>query len=152
METITTSKLKEMLCARISDSEWEALERGGNTAQESGNCKTPGPGGDLCISSFNRSVMLRLRDSMKDDALDVVDCADVRKLADDLSAYLAEYMADRPEGHKWIIIACLYLTFVEKLPMHPQEAAKWQKVGDRYVCPNNVPDSITCGYCVCEAK
>ena len=74
----------------------------------------------------------------------------VRELTEDLEKYLAEYLADHPEGHKWIIIACLYLTFAEGLPMHPQHAAKWQKTASGYVCPHKVEDSITCRYCVCR--
>ncbi len=66
------------------------------------------------------------------------------------SRYVVRYMKDKPEGHKWIILACLYLTFVEHLPMHPQHAAGWIEKDGRYYCPHMVPDSITCRYCMCE--
>jgi uncharacterized protein (UPF0305 family) len=59
-------------------------------------------------------------------------------------------MADRPEGHKWIILACLYLTFAERLPMHPQSAAKWIEKDGRFYCRYMEEDSVTCRYCMCE--
>ena len=149
-----TAQLKE----RISPQEAEQLRNG-----------TDG----LCISAFNRDVCLRLLDAeiprgtVDRDSADracpkspkntadsdsaAIDPADVAALEADLSAYLNEYMEDRPEGHKWIILACLYLTFAERLPMHPQSAAKWVEKDGRYYCPSMAPESITCKYCMCES-
>ena len=106
-------------------------------------------GKGLCISVFNRDVCLRL---LENGCLGggPVSSEKAERLAAELRDYLNEYMKDKPEGHKWIILACLYLTFLEHLPMHPQSAAKWTEKDGRYFCPSMEPDSITCSYCMCE--
>ncbi|MBQ9826796.1 MAG: hypothetical protein IJM61_06420 [Firmicutes bacterium] len=114
----------------------------------------------LCVSAFNRDVCLRLLDaeiSMSGESgtknstgRDAVDPDDAARLEADLASYLNEYMADRPGGHKWIILACLYLTFAERLPMHPQSAAKWIEKDGRFYCRYMEEDSVTCRYCMCE--
>lgn len=137
---MTVTEFTAQLKARISPREAEQLRNG-----------TDG----LCISAFNRDVCLRLLDDIPGVTVDrdfaVIDPTDAAALEADLSAYLNEYMADRPEGHKWIILACLYLTFAERLPMHPQSAAKWVEKDGRYYCPSMAPESITCKYCMCES-
>ena len=131
---MTVDELKKDLVLRISEQEADALRRGTES---------------FYISPFNRDVCLRLLDDAKTDRSLVFE-AKVRELESELTDYLNEYMQDKPEGHKWIIIACLYLTFAEHLPMHPQAAAKWTERDGRFFCPNMVPESITCGYCMCE--
>ena len=114
-------------------------------------------GKGLCISSFNRDVCLRLLDYDRSGSFcgsagsSPVPQEKIEKLEAELRDYLNEYMQDRPEGHKWIIIACLYLTFAEHLPMHPQQAAKWVEKDGRYYCPSMAPESITCSCCMCES-
>ena len=136
-----TSEFIKQLKERISPREAALLRKG-----------TDG----LCISTFNRDVCLRLLDAEISTvggtgcAAAEFDPADAARLEADLTAYLNEYMADKPEGHKWIILACLYLTFAERLPMHPQSAAKWVEKDGRYYCPSMAPESVTCGYCMCE--
>lgn len=131
---MTVSEYKKSLAGEISEKEAAALRSGGS---------------GLCISDFNRSVCLRLLDNECTDESSV-SLADARELRKDLEDYLAEYMQDRPEGHKWIILACLQLTFVDRLPMHPQHAANWTEKDGRYYCSHMVPESITCRYCMCE--
>ena len=136
MEHNTASKkqYKESLASQISGEEASALRMGG---------------AGLCISEFNRAVCLRLLDlECADEGMVSLESAE--ELRGDLESYLNEFMQDRPEGHKWIILACLYLTFVEHLPMHPQQAAKWVEKDGKYFCPSMAPDSITCRYCMCE--
>ena len=129
---VTAAVFRTKLAGQISAEEEVALRSGG-----------------LCINDFNRAVCLRLLDQeCTDDS--PVSLADAEELRGDLEAYLKEYMQDKPEGHKWIILACLYLTFVEHLPMHPQHAAKWIEKGGRYYCPSMEPESITCRFCMCE--
>lgn len=116
--------------------------------------------GGLCVSEFNRDVCLRLLDAEipthgESGAKTYagggnVDPDDAASLENDLASYLNEYMTDRPEGHKWIILACLYLTFAERLPMHPQSAAKWIEKDGRFYCRYMEEDSVTCRYCMCE--
>ena len=136
MMTSTIAEFKRRLRAMISDEERAALFSGGE---------------GLTISAFNRDVMLRLLEDGADGDAEVPEDG-VRQLTEELTAYLEEYMPDRPEGHKWIVLACLYLTFAEGLPMHPQTAGGWRKVGERYVCPNRVGDSFICRTCVCESE
>lgn len=128
---MTAFELKNELCGNISEEEWAALEAGEG----------------LYINDHNRSTMLRMRDWSGEDK--EVPEPSVRELSEDLSAYLSEYMGDHPEAHKWIIMACIYLTFMERIPMHPKSTG-WEYVDGRYVCPHCVPDSIICGYCMCE--
>ena len=131
---MTAYELKEKLKNRISSEEAEKLRNSGE---------------GLYISGFNRDVCLRLLDNCRDDESKVPD-DNIDALESELKDYLNEYMPDRPEGHKWIIIACEYLTFIEHKPMHPQHAAKWVEKGGKYYCPSMQPESITCICCVCN--
>ena len=131
---MTAYELKEKLKKQISPEEAEKLRNGGE---------------GLCISSFNRDVCLRMLYNYSDDE-SLVPFEQIDALESELKNYLNEYMQDRPEGHKWIIIACEYLTFIEHKPMHPQFAAKWVEKDGRYYCPSMQPESITCSSCVCN--
>ena len=131
---MTAGELKEKLKKQISLEEAEKLRSGGES---------------LCISSFNRDVCLRLLDNCSDEDTMVSD-EKIDALESELKDYLNIYMQDRPEGHKWIIIACEYLTFIEHKPMHPQSAAKWTEKDGKYYCPGMQPDSITCRCCMCN--
>ena len=131
---MTNKELLFRLRSKISDDERRALADSSE---------------DLYISDFNRKVIFQM---LGCDVLESEETPgeNVRELAEDLAKYLDEYMADHPEGHKWIIIACLYLTFIEKLPMHPRKAVKWQENDGEYICPSKEESSVTCRYCVCK--
>ena len=131
---MTANDLKNTLKERISTQDAEALR-----------CGTEG----LCISGFNREVCLRLLDDGSEDSAPVP-AEKIIALEKELTDYLNTYMQDRPEGHKWIIMACEYLTYIERLPMHPQHAAKWTEKDGNYYCPNMEPESLTCSCCVCR--
>ena len=131
---MTAGEFKEKLKKQISPEEAEKLRNGGES---------------LCISSFNRDVCARLLDNNSDDE-GMVSGEKIDALESELKNYLNEYMQDRPEGHKWIIIACENLTFIEHKPMHPQFAAKWVETDGRDYCPGMQPESITCSCCVCN--
>ena len=128
-------------------------------------------GGDLRINPYNRATMVRmlkmgeelekLREAgriskarsgsssgpEKDQPLDL-DSA--RALHDQLQTYLNLYMADQPQAHKWIILACLFSAFLVREPMHPQEMAKWVRRGDAYACPaKEVTEDSLCRWCAC---
>ena len=69
--------------------------------------------------------------------------------------YLDIYMSDAPAGHRWIVLASLYLTYVARRPMHPIERAdvivESRDGSVRYCCPNKIPgDNPICDACVCE--
>ena len=132
---MTVSELKNELASQISSEEADALRSGRS----------------LCINDFNRKVCVRLLDNERADET-TVPAERIEHLKKELSDYLKQYMADKPEGHKWIILACLYLTYVEHLPMHPQSAATWIEKDGKYYCAAMVPESITCSSCVCEKR
>ena len=132
---MTVSELKNELASQISNEEADALRSGRS----------------LCINDFNRKVCVRLLDNERVDET-AVPAERIEHLKAELSDYLKQYMADKPEGHKWIILVCLYLTYVERLPMHPQSAATWIEKDGKYYCAAMVPESITCSSCVCEKR
>ncbi len=113
----------------------------------------------LYISQYNRATIIRMLDMEKtiadpektEDA--VIDIGQVRYLKDALRNYLDVYMADRPDGHKWIVLSCLFSTFIAGEPMHPQEVAHWEKIGDSYCCPaRDASEDSLCLWCACQKK
>ena len=128
-------EFKEMLASRISSHEAEML-------------RTSDP--ELYISDFNREVCLRILDVPVHDDDSEIDEKDVRQLEESLDAFLCKYMDDHRDAHKWIVLACLELTFVEGRPMHPQKKAGWKEIDSHYYCPSMEKDSIVCTYCACE--
>ena len=71
-------------------------------------------------------------------------------MEDSLNAFLCMYMDDHREAHKWIVLSCLELTFVEGRPMHPQKKAGWKEIDGHYYCPSMEKGSVVCTYCACE--
>lgn len=134
---MTGSELRKKLESRISPEEKEML-------------RSSDPG--LDISDFNRSVCMRIIEPEEDFDCDQaeIDESAADELESSLKEFLSEYMADRPEAHKWIVLSCLELTFVERRPMHPQSSASWVFRDGKYLCPSMNRDSIICSYCACE--
>ena len=106
-------EFKDMLAARITQREAELL-------------KTSDPA--LYISDFNREVCRRILEEPAPEEDSEIDENDVRELEDSLNAFLCMYMDDHREAHKWIVLSCLELTFVEGRPMHPQKKAGWKEI------------------------
>ncbi len=131
---ISAAEYLRELTARISREEREDLE----------NNET------LCISVYNRATLLRmLRDSGDREAAVDTDRAEALEAA--LQAYLDQYMSDMPQGHKWIILCCLYLSMVAGEPLHPQAVAGWSREGDRYYCrAREEQPGSTCLWCACS--
>ncbi|MBQ2545549.1 MAG: DUF2115 family protein [Clostridia bacterium] len=130
------AELLRRLRAAIGAEEWTALEEG-----------------RLYISGHNRETLLEMRDAPAppgevDDALaEALDAA--------LERYLREYMAERPEGWKWIRLSCSYLSFIARRPLHPIRPLGIRRTalpdgGARYECPqrSEAPDAV-CRWCVC---
>ncbi len=135
---ITKKQLLEQLAGHISDAERVALEDDGR---------------ELVISRYNRATVLKLL-SMKESGADygpiAVDTALVDGFKRALEEYLDRYMWEQPEGHKWIILSCLFLTFIVREPMHPQEIVHWERLGDLYQCPSReMQAGSLCRWCVC---
>lgn len=108
----------------------------------------------LVINEHNRRTLLEMRagsciaDEDFDEELALA-------LDGDLRAYLGEYMADQPEGHKWIVVASLYLAFVARRPMHAIDRAgiiiEERDSATVYYCPSKTSgESLICDCCVCE--
>lgn len=136
---ITKSELLKRILKEISQEEWNALEEHPKT---------------LCISAFNRQTLLEARKvSCKEGTAQINRIEELYQVTSD---YLNEQMRERPEGHKWILLSCLYLTFLAERPMHPQEIVKYRReendAGIRYFCPcKDESAGSVCLYCVAEA-
>ena len=104
----------------------------------------------LYISDFNRKVCLRIIGEPAPDYDSEIDERDVKRLEESLDAFLCKYMDDHREAHKWIVLSCLELTFIEGRPMHPQEKAGWKEIDGHYYCPSMEKGSVVCTYCACE--
>lgn len=131
--------LLEELKREISPGEWELLA--------SEPCPFP-------ISEHNRRTLLTMREQT-DAAPGKVDGDRVKELRRRLSVYLERYMPAQPKGHKWIILASLYLTFILERPMHPAEAVHFrtERIAGKltYLCPCKSPDEESvCYFCVCR--
>ena len=138
MESIRQSELRNELCGKISERERELLTEG-----------SP----ELSVSGFNRAKITEMFTYPAGEKS--VDLSRVRALHHALKMYLDEYMAEKPEAHRWIILSCLYLAFIREEPLHPQEAAGYVTRSDHgkkmYFCPlrESGPGSI-CSFCVCR--
>ncbi len=150
---MNTREFCKELVGRITHAEWDALDR----------CDP-----SLTINSHNREALLEMRAlCMAPNAAEATDKHVLLELEVDLQAaenlsrylqeYLDQYMSDNPEGHKWIVLASLYLAFVARRPLHPIDRAGVvveQLDGTTvYRCPLKVPaDNPICDACVCLAK
>lgn len=133
---MTKSDLLKKLQEAVSQEEWEEL------AAEK-----------LYVSRFNRGVLLEMR-TAEFPQEDLPEQA-VTELHTVLEKFLREHMKENPEGWKWVILSCLYLTFLAERPMHPTEMMdiKVSEVGGKkvYECPSKDNHKNTaCYYCVCK--
>ena len=106
---------------------------------------------ELIIGQANRKTMLRMLEYELDEETKI-DGKSVETLKCMFEDYLDKYMADKPQGHIFIVICCLFSTFIVKEPMHPQHASNWQRIGENeYRCPyyDDALNSL-CNWCVCE--
>ena len=165
---MNTREFCKELVGQITHAEWDALDR----------CDP-----SLTINNHNREALLEMRalcmapdtaEAAKEPThpeLDVdleaadehtqpepeVDLQAAESLARYLQEYLDQYMSDNPEGHKWIVLASLYLAFVARRPLHPIDRAGVvvEQLDGRtiYRCPLKVPgDNPICDACVCLEK
>ena len=122
----------------ITPSERKALENGGE---------------GLVIGRYNRETLLRMLDMDDLPEGQGVDPERLEGLEGALRDYLNRYMPDQPEGHKWIVLSCLFLALVVREPMHPREIVGWRQAGGAYICPTREPSSGSiCRWCVCRGE
>ncbi len=128
----------KQLCNAVTCQEWKSLEQNDPA---------------LTIGQFNRETLLRMRDT-EPPSFEISE-ASIQGLSALLQNYLDEYMMDRPEGRRWIILSCCYLALLQKRPMHPQTAVHWICRAENgrvsYLCPckDSGKESV-CTYCVCQ--
>lgn len=106
------------------------------------------------ISAHNRSVMLEILDSTEQWEGEV-SAELVRELKDTLEAYLGIYMAEQKESWKWIILSCVYLSFLRQIPLHAQESVHYmvreENGAPAYYCPmREEAAGSVCLFCVCK--
>lgn len=134
--TLKKSDLLKRLQEAVSQEEWESLTADG-----------------LYVSGFNRNVLLEMKTAEIPDG-DLQEQA-VAELHTILTEFLQEHMKENPEGWKWVILSCIYLTFLAERPMHPAEVMdiKVSEINGKtvYECPGKDSGRNTaCYYCVCE--
>ena len=101
------------------------------------------------ISRYNRSTLLRMLTEPAPPHK--VELSRVEALEKALKDYLNREMPEAPDGHKWIVLSCLYLAFVVREPMHPRVFVKWRRTEDGYACPAFDAHGV-CRWCVCRAE
>ena len=107
---VSRSEYLDSLKSRVSEEEREDLEN--NDV--------------IFISWYNRDTVLRMLHDEGNET-ETVDTDQADALEKALEAYLAQYMAEYPPGHKWVILSCLYLSQIAGEPMHPQRMTGWRK-------------------------
>jgi len=131
----------------ISRSEFLEGLRGRISEQEKADIES----GEIRMSSYNRTVIRRLLSGAACPE-GMVDTDRADELQSALETYLERYMPEYPQGHKWIILSCLFLAMAAEEPLHPQQAAGWIRRGDACYCRarEDQPGSI-CKWCVCRS-
>lgn len=134
---MTKKELLEGLRARISPEERRLLAAGEG----------------LVISEHNRAAALELLEASAPEG--EVPEGEIARLEEILTGYLAEMLPEKPEAWKWIILGCVYLSYIARRPMHPIERAGIQvrtEGGETvYFCPLRTPEADTaCHFCVCR--
>lgn len=135
---MTASELLDLLIRAISNEDWQRLDRNDPS---------------LVISQWNLKTLQRMRAYRPAPGSVCVEKAEEMKLS--LSRYLDRYMPDKPEGHRWIIISCLFLAFVAREPLHPRDIVRHRQVlihgRTAYLCPaHEASEESLCRFCVCR--
>jgi len=133
-------ELKDGILAAFTEAEWAAMSEKRATVP---------------LREANRETLLQLRE--RDEAFPgEVDDRLVRSLCDYLELYLRREWAEEPLAHKYVVQACLALTFLFDKPMHPPETVGYHSLVEngtaRYFCPAREPgpDSV-CEFCCAES-
>lgn len=135
-------KRADLLCRlkkEIRRDEWKRLESGD---------------GSLIISNYNRETLLFMK-RMEEVEESEISEERIEGLHTALQKFLNLYMKDKPEGHKWIILSCIFLAFIQERPMHPSEFMNIETVEKEgrmtYFCPcKSEEEGNVCSFCVCR--
>ena len=136
---ITKKELLENLRRSVSWREWKRLR------------EDP----QFPVSKHNRESLLEMKDKTAESGNGRIAVRDILRLRKLLSDFLSEYMKEQPQWWKWIILSCIYLTYVAERPMHPLDVVgiKTETVNGKklYKCPMKSREKGTvCDYCVCD--
>jgi len=107
------------------------------------------------ISQWNRGTLLRMRGFVPEPG--DISAASVEALISSLCDNLERHMPDAPEGHRWIMLSCLFLAFVAWEPMHPREVVHHRNTvimgRQHWFCPvrEDSAESL-CRFCVCKTE
>ncbi len=67
--------------------------------------------------------------------------------------FLKETWPEEPEAHKFVVLACLVLTYLKEVPMHPKDRVQYKIVEHdgikEYHCPAKT-DGVICNYCIAK--
>lgn len=108
------------------------------------------------ISTGNANTIIAMMAAPADrDLTAPVDIPTITHLKTITYAYLEQYFSQAPEAWKWILIACIYNTFILEIPMHPKESIpfKTREIDGKtiYYCPAKTREPDTnCSFCVCK--
>ncbi|MGN0362145.1 MAG: DUF2115 family protein [Bilifractor sp.] len=110
------------------------------------------------VSEFNRSVILEMMQSepqINSQPQEEIPDEKISELKSILNNYLQIYLPDNPAAWKWIILSCVYRSFICHKPMHPQKIVHYvvlyQNNSPIYYCPAKSMDGNTaCAFCVCR--
>lgn len=111
---------------------------------------------DFPISRYNKVFLLQMkRTKIRWEDEKELSMNEILKLRNLLKDFLRQYMADKPEWWKWIIMACIYRTYIAEKPMHPLPVVGIQteevKGKTIYRCPErSLEKGSVCKYCVCR--
>lgn len=106
------------------------------------------------INEHNRHTLLKMMASTSADETDVSDTR-IKSLENILENYLGIYLSEDPSSWKWIILSCIYLSFICNLPLHPRERVHYTETCINgkiiYRCPLKSKEANTaCSFCVCQ--
>lgn len=137
--TIKKADLLERLRNAVTPAEWKNIINGQK----------------LIVSTFNRNILLELKDVEIADAQKVLEKKKIYGFCEIIKEYLSEHMKDKPEGWKWIIVSGIYLSFIAERPLHPLDVLDIKVIKEEgkpvYECPCKSGDANTvCQYCVCR--
>ena len=135
---MTKQELANRIINAIDENEWAVLKASA---------------ADLHVNDHNKNVLLGIKENASTYSGEVED-KDVDLLETEVYAFLKKVWSDQPQAHKYIVNACLALTFLLEEPMHPQTSVNFkivEKDGKKeYYCPAK-QDSIICNFCVSKA-
>ena len=111
------------------------------------------------MSKYNMENFKRLTETFNGDFDEEIDTTKLADLEGAINHYFALYAPDNEEFREFIKIISIYLTFIEKKPLHPpgiifSGGGTVYENGEIYYCTGKKSfrkeDYSLCNYCVCH--